>query len=148
MSAEYERLLQFIPFIFEWEGIVYECDPDDPDGATKFGIDQRSHPNVKIRDLTAGEATGIYWKEWLDAGCGDIPSPMAECYFDTALDCGLGRAVRWLDAAGGKRANACVLLCLRDDHYYSIARSHKRAAKFLRKWINRTNALRERFEIK
>lgn len=102
---------------------------------------------MNIRNLTAGDAAGIYWKEWLDAGCSDIPSPMAECYFDTAVNCGLGRAVRWLEAAGGKRGDASKFLMLREDYYYQLSISHKGLAKFLRGWINRVDALRERFEI-
>ena len=38
---------KIIPWIFKWEGTVFEKDPDDPGGATKFGIDQMSHLTVE-----------------------------------------------------------------------------------------------------
>jgi lysozyme family protein len=146
-DADYTRFMQFLPFIFEWEGETFENDPDDPGGATKFGIDQRSHPDVRIRDLTRADAAKIYWKEWCEDGCNNLISPMAEVFFDTAVNCGIGRAVRWLEEAGGRKGEPETMLKLRDAHYYSISIKHKSLAKFLRGWTNRTKALRERFQI-
>jgi len=51
MTARFKD--EIIPWLFKWEGTYYEDDKDDPGGATKFGIDQRSHPHVDIRNLTA-----------------------------------------------------------------------------------------------
>src|SRR6266436_4597543 len=68
----------FMPWILDWEGRIFENDPDDPGGATKFGIDQRSHPNVDIRNLTESQALDIYWSEWIRDGCDKLSSPYAE----------------------------------------------------------------------
>jgi lysozyme family protein len=133
----------FMPFILEWEGTVFENDPDDPGGATKFGIDQRSHPGVNIRQLTEEGATAIYWEEWVDAGCGSMPSPYAEVYFNCRVNMGTGRAKEFHAIAKG---NADTFLDLQEAKYRSIA-SHGTMGKFLKGWLNRTNALRKRFGI-
>lgn len=45
------------------EGGLIE-DPRDPGGLTKFGISQRSYPEVNIRDLTREEAETIYERDF------------------------------------------------------------------------------------
>ena len=62
-----ERFEAMIDFVLQWEvvkdrqgNVIAEDDPDDPGGLTKYGIDQRSHPNVDIRNLTEEEAKDIY----------------------------------------------------------------------------------------
>lgn len=141
-----------MPFVLEWEGTKFEDDPDDPGGATKFGIDQRSHPDVDIAKLTEKEAFAIYWKEWISSGCQNLPTPLAQVYFDTAVNCGLGRAVRWMEAARMPRGKSVQQICAdiltaRDGHYYSLSVAHKQFAKFLAGWINRTSALRSLFKL-
>lgn len=140
-----KNFLDFLPFIFEWEGESFENDPDDPGGATKFGIDQRSHPNVNIRDLTKEGATDIYWKEWQQDGCDKKGSPFAEVYFNCAVNMGLGRA-RQFDA-GIQGEDARGFLDLQESYYKHLATSHKNFQKFLKGWLNRTCALRERFGL-
>lgn len=137
------RFLAFMPFIFEWEGEAYENDPDDPGGATKFGIDQRSHPEVNIRDLTREQALAIYWVEWLEDGCDPMPSPYAEVFFNCAVNMGLGRARQFDKQLPG--ANAARFLDIQEEYYHHIANNNKRLAKFLKGWLNRTEALRSRF---
>lgn len=70
----------------------------DPGGATKYGITEavaRSY-GVDVRTLTVEQAQGIYFEEYwrpigLDAVAGDSWRVAAEI-FDTAVNCGLGRA--------------------------------------------------------
>lgn len=133
----------FMPFILDWEGRYFENDPDDPGGATKYGIDQRSHPGVDIKNLTEAGATAIYWKEWLEAGCAAMPTPYAEVYFNCRVNMGTGRAREFDASASG---NADKFLDLQEAKYRSIA-SHGSMGKFLKGWLNRTNALRKRFGI-
>ena len=136
------RFLSFMPFIFEWEGEVFENDPDDPGGATKFGIDQRSHPEVNIRELTKEKAIEIYWKEWLEDGCEPMPSPYAEVFFNCAVNMGLGRARKFDRLLPGANWNA--FLDMQEDYYRRLAEGTK-FRKFLKGWLNRTRALRQRF---
>src|SRR5690349_2922065 len=140
-----QRFLDFMPFIFEWEGETFENDPDDPGGATKFGIDQRSHPNVDIRDLTKEQATEIYWQEWQADGCESKGSPFAEVFFNCAVNMGLGRAKQFDSSVTGEDAKG--FLDLQENYYKHLAINHKNFQKYLKGWLNRTQALRERFDL-
>lgn len=131
-----------MPFILEWEGRTFENDPDDPGGATKFGIDQRSHPKEDIRNLTESRAMEIYWSEWQSDGCEPMPSPYAEVFFNCAVNMGLGRA-RQFDGKISD-ANHKKFLDLQEAYYRDLA-DHPRFHKFLQGWLNRTEALRKRF---
>jgi len=127
-----------IPFLWEWEGTVFENDPDDPGGATKYGIDQRSHPNVDIKNLTAEEATDIYWQEWVKDGCEHLPQPLDWLFFDAAVNCGLGRAQQFLNASV---RDPKKFQQERSDFYTRLAEQKPRLAKFKKGWLARVNDL-------
>lgn len=137
------RFLVFMPFIFEWEGESYENDPSDPGGATKFGIDQRSHPNENIRTLTKERALEIYWGEWNADGCEAKGSPFAEVFFNCAVNMGLGRAREFDAEIEGEDWRG--FLTKQETYYNRLADNHKNFEKFRRGWLNRTSALRKRF---
>lgn len=152
---------QFFEWLMKWEGEVYENDPDDAGGATKFGIDQRSHPEVNIRNLTRDQAKAIYRAEyWNGVRAEQLPWPLNWIVTDIAVNNGPGRAVKWLQEALGVKidgkigpqtifsANNAIpnvialrLLNRREIFYRSIAKGSQ--AKFLRGWLNRNNSLRE-----
>lgn len=154
------RFRQWFDWLMKWEGTTFENDPDDPGGATKFGIDQRSHPNEKIRDLTRERAAEIYWSEyWTKCRAHEMPAKLGEVVANIAVNAGHGRASRWLQeacgitvdgvigpatmhAVGGHDSNklADALLKRTEQHYRSIAKG--RLAKFLKGWLNRNNDLR------
>lgn len=157
------RFLDFMPFIFTWEG-GYDNDPDDPGGETKYGIDKRSHPNEDIKNLTHDRAEQIYWEQyWLPMHCDALPKPVGEVVFNIAVNCGASRAAKWLQQSiyspsvvvdgrigpktiegaklfhDGPVALAQRLIDRTQDHYDSIGKG--RLAKFHRGWTNRNNAL-------
>ena len=68
----------------------------DPGGKTKYGISQKSYPNLNIELLTEAEAIDIYFRDyWLACRLGLIDSPyVAAEIFDTAVNCGTGTAVK------------------------------------------------------
>ncbi len=138
-----ETFTDFIGFIFEWEGEAFENDPQDPGGATKFGIDQRSHPGVDIRNLTKEQATAIYWSEWIRDRCDVMASPMAEVFFNCAVNMGLGRAQEF---AQGNPMDASIFLD-RQEAYYRKLGASAQFSKYLHGWLNRTEALRKRFNL-
>lgn len=140
-----ERFLAFMPFILEWEGETYENVAGDPGGPTKYGIDQRSHPNVNIRALTKEQATEIYWDEWNEDGCEEKGSPFAEVFFNCAVNMGLGRAKQFDANVEGEDASG--FLDQQEAYYKHLAESRPRFQKFLKGWLNRTRALRERFDL-
>jgi len=127
-----------IPFLWEWEGTEFENDPDDPGGATKYGIDQRSHLNVDIKNLTSEEATDIYWNEWVKDGCEHLPAPLDWLFFDAAVNCGLGRAQQFLNASA---RDPKKFQKERSDFYIRLADQKPRLAKFKKGWLARVNDL-------
>jgi lysozyme family protein len=83
-----------IQFVLDYEG-GYTIDPDDPGGATKFGISQKSYPDLNILDLTLDEAKAIYRRDyWTPCHCDDLPRPLAIAVFDCAVNQGVGEAIR------------------------------------------------------
>jgi len=136
MTARFKNVI--VPWLFDHEGRAYENDPDDSGGATKFGIDQRSHPDVDIKNLTEDQATDIYWSEWVKDGCDHLPSPLDWIYFDACVNCGNYRASKFLDASG---RDPKKFQQLRIAFYYRLVDQNPRLNKFLKGWINRVNDL-------
>lgn len=154
------RFKKWFDWILKWEGTVFENDPDDPGGATKFGIDQRSHPKENIRALTKERAAEIYWDEyWTRCRAHEMPAKVGEVVANIAVNAGHGRASKWLQAATGQTQDGSIgpktmqaalladhtqlakaLLDRTEVHYRSIAKGS--LAKFLRGWLNRNNDLR------
>lgn len=95
MSAD-EQFDLALEFVLRWEG-GYSNDADDPGGETKHGISKAAHPDVNIKDLTIAKAEGIYRERYWDRiHAGDLPARLAIVLFDTAVNCGPGKAVRLL----------------------------------------------------
>lgn len=92
---------EYFEILMDFEGEVYECDPDDPGGATKYGIDQRSHPGIIIKKLTRESAEGIYLKEFWNSFAADLPSPLALAVFDFVVNAGEGAAAKAMQRAVG-----------------------------------------------
>lgn len=140
------RFLSMIPFLWEWEGTRYENDPDDPGGATKYGIDQRSHPKEDIRNLTEERAKQIYWDAyWQKFRCEGYDYPLGEAVFNCAVNAGWGR-VQAIFAAGAKTAN--TFLNEQEAFYHRLADARPKSRKFLKGWLNRTGALRRHLGLK
>src|SRR5215469_6845310 len=69
---------------------------------TKYGISTASYPALDIKNLRLEEAQAIYEKDfWGAAGCPDLPPRLAFAVFDSAVNNGVVRAVRWLQLAVG-----------------------------------------------
>src|SRR5215471_2909318 len=67
---------------------------------TKYGISAASYPTLDIKNLTLDQAREICERDyWAKAGCPDLPPRLAFAVFDAAVNNGVGRAVRWLQAA-------------------------------------------------
>ena len=139
MTERFKKIV--MPWIVKWEGTTYENDPDDPGGATRFGIDQRSHPNEDIKDLTAERATEIYWNEyWIKCACDDFDWPMSFIFFNCCVNCGVGRANKILKNAG---KDTRKFLDEQEAFYRRLADARPSSKKFLKGWLNRTSDLRK-----
>lgn len=80
----------------------YVNNPADPGGETKFGISKRAYPDVDISGLTLEQAKAIYKRDYWDkARCDELPPALAFQVFDTAVNSGIGQAVRFLQRAVG-----------------------------------------------
>lgn len=140
------RFLKMWPFLVEWEGSRYENDPDDPGGATRWGIDQRSHPRENIRNLTEARAKEIYFREyWTANGCEILAPGFGEVWFNCCVNAGRGRAEKIL-ATGAH--DALAFLAEQDRFYRRLARARPKSAKYLKGWLNRTEALRRFLKLK
>ncbi len=64
---------------------------------TRYGIAAAAHPDLDIAALTLEDARNIYQAGyWSRVRGDDLPSPLALLVFDAAVNCGVSRAVRWL----------------------------------------------------
>ena len=105
MSAEFDKAFDFVIVA---EG-GYTNDPNDHGGETRFGISKRAFPFIDIKDLTLEQAGKIYRDHYWDVlPMADLPNPLAFCLFDTAVNCGVGRAIKLLQMACGVSADGVV----------------------------------------
>jgi lysozyme family protein len=90
-----------IPLLLDLEG-GYVNDPNDPGGATNFGISQRSYPSVQIANITPEDAAQIYFTDyWLAGNCDAIPFPLCAYHFDACVNQGLSEASKLLQQTVG-----------------------------------------------
>lgn len=82
-------------------GSALTDDPDDRGGLTRYGISQRSYPDLDIRALTEDQAKAIYKRDYWDKVKGDqiADQQMAESIFDTAVNMGPRTAARLAQVA-------------------------------------------------
>lgn len=126
-------------FTKRWEG-GYVHDKDDSGGETKYGISKKAYPNLDIKRLTEEQAKELYRHDyWNSAGCDSLPGSLGVALFDSAVNCGVTRALSWLD----KAKNAEELLALREAYYQRLVEKRPLLSKFLKGWMNRVKALRE-----
>lgn len=108
-------------------GSKYTETPGDAGGATKYGISQRSYPQLNIKNLTEAEARAIYKRDYWDKVLGDSinSQALAESIFDFAVNAGVSTSVKITqktinrilpaaldeDGAMGKRTLAAINHC-------------------------------------
>jgi lysozyme family protein len=69
---------------------------------TKFGTAASAHPELDVAALTLDDARAIYRRDYWDKVAGNrLPPPLALLVFDAAVNNGVARASRWLQAAAG-----------------------------------------------
>jgi lysozyme family protein len=159
-----------LPFVLRWEG-GYVHHPDDPGGATNKGVTQHVYDGWRageglglrsVRLIEDDEVRTIYESGyWLPPRCDALRSSLDLVQFDTAVNMGVGRAVRFLQASVGcpvdgqfgpvtqGAAAECDLVrasaayCdAREDYYRRLALTRPSLGVFLKGWLNRLNALR------
>lgn len=88
-----------VSFVLEQEG-GYVNDPHDKGGETKYGISKTAYPNEDIKNLTIDRAKQIYRRDyWNRCKCDNLPDALSVAVFDFAVNSGVNRAVRILQAS-------------------------------------------------
>ena len=114
------RLLVYVCFMgdlmteFVWDSAFdllmlnegnYVNNPNDPGGATKYGISKTAYPDIDIENLTLEQAKTIYKRDYWDrCKCSFIPDALSIALFDFAVNSGVKTAVKGLQKCGTKRA--------------------------------------------
>ncbi len=149
---------QALAFTLKWEG-GYVNDPDDPGGATNYGVTQNVYnarrkacglPTQSVRAITMPEVVNIYQNGyWKPAGCQTMPYPLALAIFDTSVNFGVGRADQFRRKLSNKAA-ACMdgghdaaaeIVAMRKAYRYGRVALKPSQVKFLKGWLNRDNSL-------
>lgn len=167
-DAALERALKFV---LRWEGGFVDH-PNDPGGRTNKGVTQKVYdgwrarqgqPRQDVKWIDDAEVHAIYGTDyWLPPRCDRLETPLDLVQFDTAVNMGVGRAVRFLQAAvgcgvdgdfgpGTERAvaacdagTAVAAYCnTREAFYRRLAQNNPKLAVFLKGWMNRLNSLRK-----
>lgn len=162
MESSWPQSSQFI--IFVEGGLVNN--PADPGGLTKYGISQRTYPDVDIAGLTVDAALDIYHRDyWLKNHCDKLPYPLDILVFDASVNEGGSEAIKTLQATGGitqdgvygsqtqqaavniaQRPHLAIVtyLSYREKYYADLEVSHPSEIQFERGWLLRCLRL-ERF---
>jgi hypothetical protein len=131
---------QAVTFVLAREG-GYANDPADPGGETNYGISKRAHPDLDIKSLTVEQAREIYREAyWGPAGCDGLSPGWALVVFDTAVNCGVTRALEWWRDWPNDTIDD--YLWLRIHHYLQLVQKMPRMLKFLAGWLKRLELLR------
>jgi len=153
LSKGYTQDFQyFMPFIFDAENayrkdgvtIAIERVPGDDGGETFCGIDKSSHPHFDFSNATPKAVCDVYFSEWGTEGIDMLPNPFKFCYFDCAVNAGVGRAKAIL-AKTGQEAKA--FLDEREQFYRRLAAAVDHDRQFLAGWISRVQNLRHFLHI-
>jgi len=97
-------------FVLRWEGGFVDH-PDDPGGRTNHGVTQKVYdgwrarqglPAQDVKLIADAEVHAIYASDyWLPPRCDVLDTPLDTVQFDTAVNMGVGRAIRFLQASVG-----------------------------------------------
>ncbi len=115
-----DAFLRAYPIVAGAEGGL-TTDPADPGNwtggargrgvcrGTQWGISAAAYPTLDIVRLTLADAQTLYRRDYWDRVHGDeLPPAVALLVFDAAVNNGVGRAVRWLQAAAGVAADGVL----------------------------------------
>lgn len=165
--------VESLPFVLRWEG-GFVNHPADPGGATNKGVTQKVYDAWRadsgltvqsVRQISDEEVHAIYeGGYWRPPRCDSLQRKLDLAQFDTAVNMGPGRAVRFLQQAvgaavdgdfgpgteravrdsvedlGGTLARYCDA---REAFYLRLIERNPKLAVFRKGWMNRLNALRK-----
>lgn len=140
-------------------GSAITNDPDDRGGLTRYGISQRSYPELDISTITEAQAKEIYKRDYWDVVKGDQiqPQSVAQSIFDFAVNAGPAVSIKLAQKAAGAAPDGYIgpitlkawngahealfaaRFALEKIAYYrDICTRNSSQRKFLLGWINRS----------
>jgi len=146
-----ENFKRAVEFTLGWEGEKYTEDPNDPGGATKYGISQRSYKHINIKNLTRENAITIYKTDYWDrCDCDNFSYPLDMIIFDTAVNLGCAEALKLKESVDkyytenieARNMYWQDYLFLRLEKYAKIGNT-----KFLKGWLNRVLGLHKNIKF-
>lgn len=130
MRENFQKAVQIV--IDEFEG--GDSIVTDSGGTTKYGIAQKWHPDINVRELSRTGAEEIYRREyWEPADCDELRWPLDLVIFDTAVNQGVAYA-RDLRTESLDAAEAILHRLAR---YANLADRNATLRIYLRGWVNR-----------
>ena len=171
MNDSFKRAMKFVA---KWEGGKVD-DPTDRGGRTAYGVTQATYdafrakrglPDKDVWDIPQEDVDAIYWEMfWKPSKCDILPDPLDLVVFDSAVQHGPSRALKWLQSAlgvtpdgsfGPKSVQALqeeigagmtdslveAFLSIRDSFYADIIKRDMTQSKFKNGWANRMASLR------
>jgi lysozyme family protein len=124
-----DKILAFIIRVNEGGSQIVN-DPNDPGGLTKYGIAQKFHPGVDVKNLTLLQAVDIYKKKYLSKLPTILDPQMLYQVLDMAINAGVKTAINLY------RPNMTVTeYQIAREKYY---RSLKNFPLYGKSWLNRT----------
>lgn len=158
-------------FVLNEEGRYYTDDPDDPGGATDYGITQSSFDSYcqkkgltthDVKTLTEQEIEAVYSDLWASASCDKMASPVDMVHYDYCVNAGITQAsismqrvLRiMMDGVIGPQTVATIerwdpkelsasLLSERARFYNALVTEKPELGKYLQGWLDRVEALRK-----
>jgi lysozyme family protein len=162
-------------FVLQWEGGLSD-DPHDPGGRTNRGITQATYDSFRnllalslrdVADITNDEVQSIYQEDyWAPAECDALVAELDLLQFDTSVNMGVRRALRFLQGAAGvtvdgywgtQTQNAVeasdytslvtAYADARERYYRKLVQLRPDLSRYLTGWLNRLNAVRARLGL-
>jgi hypothetical protein len=136
-ARSYSRTLQF-------EGPKAGIDNDGK--LRRYGITPQQVGVSSVEEITPSTAAPAYYKQyWLASGADKLDPKLAQVHFDTAVNSGVGRAEKLLEASGGDPSK---YLDLREQFLRNLAENDTpkngvyKYRPYLTGWMNRIAQLR------
>lgn len=148
------KFMEALKFVDRWEGF-FSNNKADPGGKTKYGIADHSDGvidgmidldgdgkgDVKVEDLTYEQAIKrLYDNYWVPSGAGEVPFSYGIVLFDTAVNCGVGRA-KSIDRLA--KGDPYKYLVERVGFYSRLVEKNPSLKIFYKGWINRCADLKK-----
>lgn len=163
--------VQALQLILIFEGSTFTNNPADKGGPTRYGITQAAYDSYlvkknkvkcSVQSIAMSEVKDIYYSNyWLPAKCDSMSGNLPICVFDTAVNMGQGRSIKFLQQIIGATVDGVIgqetikklanfdqnvlagkFLDAREAFYNQIVKNDSSQSVFLKGWIRRVEFVR------